>query len=188
VALHLDSLAQTASLECCVLASEGTIEEVVPLLTLGVARSEATTWLERDIALLARHFLGVTRSLPHGVQGRPSIRCRVRLEVLTRNACSRFHHDLNTLRMLCTYSGPGTFWVAREHVNVDALYALGGDIELANRRIVPDPGRVQQAAAWDILLLKGARFSEPDGIGAVHRSPPAATLGIPRLLLTIDAD
>jgi hypothetical protein len=174
----LDAVARVEPFERAVWVDRTTVDEIVPLLTLGLSPRQARVWLDRDLSALARCFLEIADCR----------RCRLRLEVLTRNACTRFHHDQNTLRLLCTYAGPGTYWVAREHVNVDALFELGGDIELANRRIVPEPSRVQQAAAWDVLLLKGARFSEPEGVGAVHRSPPAATLGIPRLLATIDTE
>jgi hypothetical protein len=173
---QLDAIAKTEPFERWVLVSEVSARAGVTLLTLGLPWSEATAWLERDMTALVSHFLRIAGSA----------RCKIRLEVMSRNACRRFHHDHNKLRLLCTYAGPGTFWVAREHVNVEALCELGGDVELANRRIVHDPSKVRQAAAWDVLLLKGANFAESERIGAVHRSPPAETLGTPRFLLTID--
>jgi hypothetical protein len=47
-----------------------------------------------------------------------------------------------------------------------------------------DDSAAVQAQSWDLLYLKGHGWRY--GLGAVHRSPPEASVAHPRLLLTID--
>ncbi len=42
-------------------------------------------------------------------------RFEVRIEAVSDNACSRFHRDNVTARLLATYRGPGTQWVPHAH-------------------------------------------------------------------------
>jgi len=135
------------------------------------------TFLADDVAALARGFCSALDARM----------CSARLEVVTRDACRRFHHDFVSLRLLCTYAGPGTEWLEASNVNTSALGMLGGDPEQANHRIVRDPKCVLRAEAMDVLWLKGASYPGHSGIGAVHRSPSAGSLGTPRLVLKLDA-
>ncbi|MCS6892127.1 MAG: DUF1826 domain-containing protein [Rhodovarius sp.] len=95
---------------------------------------------------------------------------RARLEAIHGPGCWRWHTDAVGLRLLCTYSGPGTeFWTA------DAGAA-------AARRLSPDAkGSVLPPGA--VAILKGDGFSGSAGGGAIHRSPRAAGR---RLLLCLD--
>lgn len=88
-------------------------------------------------------------------------RIGVRLEVLDRAMCPLFHSDRVALRLLCTYRGPGTRWL-------DAL------------------GRIDEAAPFDVALLKGDDWPARGG-GVRHRSPEVAPHEAPRVLLAIDA-
>ena len=65
-------------------------------------RSKALAPLFDDVSLLA--------GLYGRLVGRPAV--RLRLERITEDACRRFHADHVRLRLLCTYRGPGTEWLA----------------------------------------------------------------------------
>lgn len=95
--------------------------------------------------------------------------------VVTRHDdCRKYHVDWVGLRLIVTYAGPGTEWVADEGVNRAALQVPWRSVAAINRRIVPDPGRVRCAGVGDVLVLKGESYPGNAGRGAVHRSPPIA--------------
>ncbi len=104
-----------------------------------------------------------------------SARLRLRLEATQDNACSRFHRDCVPLRLLTTYRGPGTEWVAP----AQSAQALAQPDDYA--------GPTQRLAAHDVALFKGCGFPRHrhDG-GVVHRSPRIAGSGVTRLLLCLD--
>lgn len=92
---------------------------------------------------------------------------RVRLEVITSNACKKVHTDYTDVRLICTYAGQGTEYVP--HGTDDH----GGECCLK-----------QVPTGW-VGLFKGRTF-HPDHAPAWHRSPPIAGTGERRLLLVID--
>lgn len=96
-------------------------------------------------------------------------RVAIRLEVVETDACRRFHADYVAVRLICTYAGPGTQWLA----NDDAL-ALAAGVE---------PTTIRSIATGDVALFKGHDRSETP---IVHRSPPIAGTGTRRLVLVID--
>ena len=97
----------------------------------------------------------------------------LRLEVLDRAMCPRFHVDAVGLRLLCTYRGPGTQWARRD--------------VLAHRND-PDAQQVLGCAEpFDALILKGSAWPGNETAGAVHRSPAPSDDPLPRILLSIDA-
>ncbi len=106
---------------------------------------------------------------------------RLLFTTVNNNMCRRFHTDLNTLRLLCTYIGPGTLWLPNEIVNQKAFVARGN-----NKRIVIDESQIQQARTGDVLILKGALYPEANPV--VHRSPVIEESGEKRLLLRIDTN
>jgi hypothetical protein len=118
-----------------------------------------------DIAGLVSRFaaLAATRSV------------RMRLDVVTGDACRRWHRDCVPLRMICTYRGPGTQWVP----------PASGAAALAR----PDDDAPQAMAfdASDVALFKGCGWPGQvhDG-GIVHRSPRIDGTGITRLVLVLD--
>ena len=100
---------------------------------------------------------------------------RLRLDVVTDNACRRWHRDCVPLRLICTYRGPGTQWVPSSQ----------GDVVLAQ----PD-GEAPQARAMragDVAFFKGCGWPGQAHEGAiVHRSPRIAGTGMVRLVLVLD--
>jgi hypothetical protein len=135
--------------------------------------SAAREWVRRDlerlVAVVAR--IGAARAL------------RLTFGSVAHDKCRKFHCDMLRYRLVTTYAGPGTEWVADEDVDRDALARLIPCAETSNRLVVRDPGGVNRAHAGDVILMKGARRA--GGAGAVHRSPPIEATGERRLFLAI---
>ncbi|MDZ8117902.1 DUF1826 domain-containing protein [Pontiella agarivorans] len=109
-----------------------------------------------------------------------------RLESLRDSACCKFHTDYLTLRMLCTYFGPGTEWAPEEAVCHEEIGCTADSTAAANRRIIPNPETIQRTASGTVLLFKGNRYPGTEGRGLVHRSAPVSAPHHTRLLLRID--
>ncbi|WP_341304147.1 DUF1826 domain-containing protein [Pseudomonas sp. TMP25] len=104
-------------------------------------------------------------------------RIGLRLRVLDKAMCPRFHVDHVPVRLITSYAGVGSEWLA-EGVMV--------------RRRLGDPSAepadaalIERAKAGDVLLAKGEKWIGNEGGGLIHRSPqpPVDTR---RLLLTLD--
>ena len=106
---------------------------------------------------------------------------RILLTTVSTNMCRKFHTDINDLRMLCTYVGPGTLWLPDELVDYKALQRRGDD-----QAVIKDPQQIQQVRTGDVVFLKGALYPEANPI--LHRSPSIEKKGEQRLLLRIDSD
>ncbi|KQM98902.1 DUF1826 domain-containing protein [Sphingomonas sp. Leaf25] len=107
--------------------------------------------LGRDIAMLVARHAALTGE----------DRLRVRLDVIDTDACRRFHADYVTLRLLCTYAGPGTQWCDAD-----------------------EPEAVRDVATGSVGVFKGRLLLDPPSV--LHRSPPIAATGGRRLMLVID--
>lgn len=99
-------------------------------------------------------------------------RVSVRLEIVETDACRRFHADHVTVRLITTYAGRGTQWLADG--DADALRRGADPADLPIRSLVPG----------DVALFKGLRWSPDRAI--VHRSPPIAATGEQRVVLVFD--
>ena len=106
---------------------------------------------------------------------------RLLLATIESNMCSRFHTDINNLRLLCTYVGQGTLWLPNQAVNYNAVKTRG-----SNEEMVTDQQLIQQVSAGDVSILKGALY--PDANPILHRSPSIENSGQNRLLLRIDTN
>ena len=104
---------------------------------------------------------------------------RVLISSVETDMCSRFHTDVNKLRLLCTYHGPATLWLP-EAAEDRAAYHSGEE----NQKIIKNPALIQQAQTGEVLLLKGALY--PNAQAVMHRSPSIQKKGEKRLLLRID--
>ncbi len=103
---------------------------------------------------------------------------RLLLETVSTNMCRKFHTDVNDLRLLCTYIGPGTLWMPDGAIDQKA--------SKASKEMVMDFAQKQQVAAGDVVMLKGALY--PDANPILHRSPTIEEKGEKRLLLRIDTN
>ena len=122
----------------------------------GLPRCPERSWLESDIAWLAAAFSDLLKP--------PFL--RVRLDVVTSNACRKFHIDAITARLLCTYRGTGT------------QYGISHDRN--------DPKRVFTVQKGAPVLLRGSLWPSQPPAGVLHRSPPIEGTGETRLVLVLD--
>jgi hypothetical protein len=129
--------------------------------TPGLAPAQG--WIVSDVAVQARRFADITGSLHLGLK----------LEVVRDNACRKLHHDYVAHRLVCTYRGPGTQWLARDHET-----ALGDEREVVPAHWLAPVPRFA-AGIFAGVLLPGAR-------PILHRSPPIAGTSETRLVLTIN--
>jgi len=103
----------------------------------------------------------------------------LRLSVLNRAMCPRFHVDQVVCRMICTYHGAGTEWLPDTSVDRDKLGPVSSHPGEQNA------ADVQQLSEGSVALLKGEQWPGNTGRGVVHRSP-AASPGQSRLVATLD--
>lgn len=109
-----------------------------------------------DIAALADIFAEIMRARW----------LRLRLDVVTTNACRRFHIDAVTARLVCTYRGTGT------------QYGISAD--------GAEPSRIFTVPTGAPILLRGTLWPERPRSGLLHRSPPIEGSGETRLVLVLD--
>lgn len=114
-------------------------------------------WFVEDITGLAECFAGVMSTR----------RLQIRFDIITGNACKKFHTDVVKARLICTYRGPGTQYGM-----------LTGGKETDQIFDVPNGCPI---------VLRGMRWPATDSECFRHRSPPIKGLGITRLNLVLDA-
>jgi hypothetical protein len=107
----------------------------------------------------------------------------VRVTATQRAMCPRFHADHVGLRLLCTWIGEGTEWLAQEDVVREQLGHPRAGIQ-------PAPGPMRPGAAvhrmspFAVGVFKGDLWPGSDGRGAVHRSPQPTGW---RVVMSLDA-
>jgi hypothetical protein len=99
----------------------------------------------------------------------------LRLARVGRAMCPGWHIDHASIRLVCTYQGPGTLWLDDQSVERFNLHAERN----RSKTFI-------QAAAGEIVLLKGALWQGNEALGAVHRSPELAPDAALRTLVTLD--
>jgi len=122
----------------------------------GLTSGPERDWLETDIAALAEAFADLM-SAPY---------LRMRLAVVTNNACRKFHIDAISARLICTYRGTGTQY---------GIASKGAD-----------PKQVLTVQTGAPILLRGTKSPIQPPSGLVHRSPPIEGTGQARLVLVLD--
>ncbi|MHC8323164.1 DUF1826 domain-containing protein [Pseudomonas sp. GB2N2] len=104
-------------------------------------------------------------------------RIGVRLRVLDKAMCPRFHVDHVPVRLITTYAGIGSQWLKEGAMDRR---------QLSQPEAEPvDNSLIQQIGSGDVALLKGEKWHGNEGAGLIHRSPPLAP-GERRLILTLD--
>jgi hypothetical protein len=104
-------------------------------------------------------------------------RIGLRLRVLDKAMCPRFHVDHVPVRLITTYAGIGSQWL-KEGV-MDRRQLGKPDAE------PQDDSLIQQITSGEVALLKGEKWHGNEGFGLIHRSPQPAP-GERRLILTLD--
>lgn len=108
----------------------------------------------------------------------------VRLEVLNSPMCPRFHVNRVGIRLLCTYRGRGTEWVAQSAVDKRFLGAGSGGLPDETSGLLRSGHRIESVPAFAVALLKGSLWQGNHGRGVIHRSP-AVEHG-PRVVVALD--
>lgn len=109
----------------------------------------------------------------------------LRLEVADRASCPRFHVDQVACRLITTYIGPATLWLAHEVVDRSKLGRGSNGLPDDESGLMTSIHDIQSIDAGDVALLKGEAWPGNQGAGIVHRSP-SVNPGERRLVLTLD--
>ncbi len=112
-------------------------------------------------------------------------RVGLRLKVLERAMCPRFHVDRVPCRLVSTYSGSGSEWLQNNGLDRSKLGVGNQGLSDQESGLIAPHTKVQSLTVGDVALLKGETWQGNEGLGLVHRSPQVAT-GEKRLLLTLD--
>lgn len=138
--------------------------EILAAFAPGVlSASPLLAWLRADVLNLVALFTAAA-----------AVECvRVHLQVVEDDMCPRFHVDQVGFRMVTTYRGPGTEWMAPRAV---AEAAMGEPLS---------PGAVRRMERGTVALMRGGRNATPERPGLLHRSPPIEGSGAIRLFLAI---
>lgn len=120
-------------------------------------------WLDDDIILLAQHYAALARVEE----------VEVRIETIRGDACWKFHVDQVAIRLVTTYVGPGTQWIA----NADAAFAMEHQRDYT--------GTIHAIPRFAVGAMKGSLILA-NGAPLVHRSPPISGTGIVRLFVSLN--
>lgn len=112
-------------------------------------------------------------------------RAGLRLTVLKRAMCPRFHVDNVPCRFATTYHGVGTEWLPHHVVDRSKLGQGSKGLSDLESGLYGGAGDIEQLQRGDVALLKGELWEGNENAGLVHRSP-AVSPGESRLLLTLD--
>jgi hypothetical protein len=133
--------------------------ETAVLTACGIAKTPPGPELDRfagDVGALALMYCRIMET-DH---------VRIRLDVTDETMCPKFHLDNVPARLLCTYRGEGTEYVAMRYEH--------------------DPRRIRHVQTGDAALLRGRNWPSEERCGLLHRSPPMTPGSRPRLLLVLD--
>ena len=112
-------------------------------------------------------------------------RAGLRLTVLKRAMCPRFHVDRIPCRLVTTYQGIATQWLSNNVIDRTKLGTGNGGKSDEESGLFNQLSDISNLTQGDVALLKGENWDESSGGGLVHRSP-AILAGEKRLLLTLD--
>jgi hypothetical protein len=113
-------------------------------------------------------------------------RIGLRLEVITKAMCPRLHVDRVGIRLLCTYRGPGTEWIADTDAERSKLGSGAGGLPDEVSGLFGADTRIESVARFSVALLKGSLWQGNSGRGVIHRSPAIPADALPRVVLALD--
>ena len=109
----------------------------------------------------------------------------LRLAVLDRAMCPRFHVDRVPCRLLTTYLGVATEWLPNHNADRSKL-GIGNQGKPDEESGIMNSNKdIKYLNQGDVALLKGEAWEGNEGAGLIHRSPKLNS-NSRRLLLTID--
>ena len=94
----------------------------------------------------------------------------LRVTATDRAICPRFHSDQVGLRLLCSWLGEGTEWLAEEDVIREPAELSDLSARFTAGPVRPG-GVVRQMSPFAVGVFKGELWPENHGRGAKHRSP-----------------
>ena len=112
-------------------------------------------------------------------------RAGLRIGVLNKAMCPRFHVDRVPCRLVTTYLGTGTEWLQHDAVDRSKLGPGSGGMPDLQSGLFKTPRDIERLNCGDVALLKGELWEGNEDAGLVHRSPAVAA-GDARLLLSLD--
>ncbi len=122
----------------------------------GLTPGPERDWFQSHVAHLANNFATLMKAKY----------LRLRVDVVTTNACRKFHVDAITARLVCTYRGTGT--------------------QYATAPKGQEPAHVATVPTGSPILLRGTLWPATPATGFLHRSPPIEGTGETRLVLVLD--
>lgn len=122
----------------------------------GLPDNNARAMLIDDVSAMAKIFADVITT-PY---------LRLRLDVISNNACRKFHIDAIKARLICTYRGSGT------------QYGISTD--------GAEPRQIFSVPTGSAMIMRGTLWPETPKSGLLHRSPPIEGTGETRLVLVLD--
>lgn len=111
----------------------------------------------------------------------------LRLEILDRAMCPRFHVDRTGIRMTCAYRGSGTEWIDDRWADRSKLGSESKGLSDEITGLYDERTAVQGAEPFDVVFCKGLLWQANNERGAIHRSPVVHPYGAPRIVVVIDA-
>lgn len=112
-------------------------------------------------------------------------RVGLRLAILNRAMCPKFHVDNVPCRLVCTYHGIATEWLPHHAVNRKKLGVGSNGLADHESGLYTDEADINRLNLGDVALLKGELWQGNEGAGLVHRSPTPSN-NEQRLLLSLD--
>jgi len=109
----------------------------------------------------------------------------MRLKVLDRAMCPKFHVDKVPCRLVTTYQGTATEWLPHEVVDQTKLGWACNGLPDSESGLYQNESNIQQLNCGDVALLKGTLWEGNENSGLVHRSP-GLIANEKRLILTLD--
>jgi hypothetical protein len=109
----------------------------------------------------------------------------IRLSILDKAMCPKFHTDNLPCRLVTTYTGSGTEWLPEVAVDRSKLVRGANGLSDAISGVYLNQNSIQQLKTGDVALLKGSGWLGNEDKAIVHRSPQL-DMNEKRLILTLD--
>lgn len=161
--------------ECINLTQEIAVDQAFTSLWDSFDNKPERRALAEDIALLAQMF-GCLFDTEH---------VGMRLRTLTSPMCPRFHIDRVPCRLVTTYRGIGSQWLAHQSVDHTKLGPGAQGKPDAESGLYKHERDIHTLNEGDVALLKGSTWPDNELGGIVHRSPNVHD-GERRLMLSFD--
>ncbi|MDN5053753.1 DUF1826 domain-containing protein [Aliarcobacter butzleri] len=109
----------------------------------------------------------------------------MRLKVLDKAMCPKFHVDKVPCRLVTTYQGTATEWLPHELVDQTKLGWGCNGLADCESGLYKSESDIQRLDCGDVALIKGTLWEGNENAGLVHRSPELIA-NEKRLILTLD--